>query len=230
MLSHCVASFQTEHSLNCSDCFYPQVIWIKCQICESIRSAFIMSSAAIGIKPIKLCDGFYVTHFEFWARDIYFIMSHIIRYPSDSLHNPFWILGSIHLLYHESNHQTSQWFPFSPILCSHCYSQYNMTKVEDNRMHWYRLGKCMLNAIWYNNVWKIIPVLHQVVQQSFLQMLSKSLVSLLLIAIPFVITNVRYRHRFWCRGQSMKQFRFGYFKTYLLLKKNMWRFWSAMHD
>ena len=39
----------------------------------------------------------------------------------------------------------------------------------------------MLNAIQfplsdglqYNNVWKIIPVLHQVVQQSFLQMLSK---------------------------------------------------------
>ena len=63
------------------------------------------------------------------------------------LHNPSWILGSSHLLYHESNHQTSQWFPFSPILCSHCYSQYNMTKVEDNRMHWYLLGKCMLNAI-----------------------------------------------------------------------------------
>ena len=63
------------------------------------------------------------------------------------LRNPSWILGSRHLLYHESNHQTSQWFPFSPILCSHCFSQYNMTKVEDNRMHWYLLGKCMLNAI-----------------------------------------------------------------------------------
>ena len=50
-------------------------------------------------------------------------------------------------------------------------------------------------------------------------MLSKSLVSLLLNAIPFFITNVRCRHRFWCRGQSMKQFLLGYFKTYLLLKK-----------
>ena len=54
---------------------------------------------------------------------------------------------------------------------------------------------------------------------SFLQMLSKSLVGLLLIAIPFFITNVRYRHRFRYRGQSMKQFRPGYFKTYQLLNK-----------
>ena len=43
-----------------------------------------MSSAAIGIKPIKLCYGFYVTHLEIWARDIYFIMSQITRHPSDS--------------------------------------------------------------------------------------------------------------------------------------------------
>ena len=47
--------------------------WIKCQICESLRSAFIMSSAAIGSIPTKLCYGFYVTLLEFWARDIYFI-------------------------------------------------------------------------------------------------------------------------------------------------------------
>ena len=33
-------------------------------------------------------------------------------------------------------------------------------------------------------------------QQSFLQMLSKSLVSLLLNAIPLFVTNFRYRHRF----------------------------------
>ena len=52
------------------------------------------------------------------------------------------------------------------------------------------------DGLHYNNVWKIIPVLHQVVQQSFLQMLSKSLVGLLLNAIPLFITNVRYRHRF----------------------------------
>ena len=52
------------------------------------------------------------------------------------------------------------------------------------------------DGLQYNNVWKIIPFLHQVVQQSFLQMLSKSLVGLFLIAIPFFITNVRYRHRF----------------------------------
>ena len=44
------------------------------------------------------------------------------------------------------------------------------------------------DGLQYNNVWKIIPVLRQVVQQSFLQMLSKSLVSLLPIAIPFFIT------------------------------------------
>ena len=44
------------------------------------------------------------------------------------------------------------------------------------------------DGLQYNNVWKIIPVLRQVVQQSFLQKLSKSLVSLLLIAIPFFIT------------------------------------------
>ena len=52
------------------------------------------------------------------------------------------------------------------------------------------------DGLQYNNVWKIIPVLHQVVEIFFLQMLSKSLVSLLLNAIPFSITNVRYRHRF----------------------------------
>ena len=43
------------------------------------------------------------------------------------------------------------------------------------------------DSLQYNNVWKIIPVLHQVVQQLFLQMISKSLVSLLLNAIPFSI-------------------------------------------
>ncbi len=85
----------------------------------------------------------------------------------------------------------------------------------------YRISIPLSDGLQYNNVWKIIPVLHQVVQQSFLQMLSKSLVSLLLIAIPFFITNVRYRHRFWCRGQSMKQYLLGYFKTYLLLKKHV---------
>ena len=71
--------------------------WIKCEICESLRSAFIMSSAAIGSITTKLCYGVYVTLLEFWARDI--------------------------LLYHEQTHHTSQWFLFSQILCSHCYSQ-----------------------------------------------------------------------------------------------------------
>ena len=56
-------------------------------------------------------------------------------------------------------------------------------------------------------------------QQSLLQMLSKSLVSLLLNAIPLFVKNVRYIHLFWCRGQFMKQFRPGYFKTYELFKK-----------
>ena len=42
---------------------------------------------------------------------------------------------------------------------------------------------------------------------------------LLVNAIPLFVTHFRYRHRFWCRGKSMKQFRLGYFKTYLLLKK-----------
>ena len=58
-----------------------------------------MSSAAIGIKPIKLCDGFYVTHFEFWARDIYFIMSHIIRYPSDShFHQSYVLIVTLNII------------------------------------------------------------------------------------------------------------------------------------
>ncbi len=55
-------------------------------------------------------------------------------------------------------------------------------------------------------------------------MLSKSLVSLLLNAIPLFVTIFRYRHRFWCWGQSMKQFRPGYFKTYQLLKKGCGNF------
>ena len=34
--------------------------------------------------PVKLWYGFYVTHLDFRAHDNYFIMSQIIRHPSDS--------------------------------------------------------------------------------------------------------------------------------------------------
>ena len=51
-----------------------------------------MSSATIGIKLINLCYGFYVTHLEFWARDNYFIMSQIIRHPSDSYFHQSYVL------------------------------------------------------------------------------------------------------------------------------------------
>ena len=150
---------------------------------------------------------------------------YLLSYDLGFTFNPSWFLGARQLLYHESNHQTSQWFLFSPILCSNCHSQYNMTKVEDTRMHLIHSRQSMLKLCWTlfnspvwrfadNNVWKMITVLHQVCfQQSFLQMLSKSLVSLLLDAIPLFVTNFRYRHRFLCRGQSMKQFYPGYFKT-----------------
>ena len=39
-----------------------------------------------------LCHGFYVTHLEFWARDIYFIISQIIRHPSDSHFHQYYVL------------------------------------------------------------------------------------------------------------------------------------------
>ena len=90
----------------------------------------------------------------------------------------------------------------------------------------------MLNAIqfplfdspvwWFadNNVWKMIPVLDQVF---FSTKFSSDAFKITSKFTPqcntLFVTNLRYRHRFWCRGQSMKQFRPGYFKTYQLLKK-----------
>ena len=148
------------------------------------------------------------------------------------LRNPSWFLGSRQLLYHESNHQTSQWFLFLLILCSPFYSRYNMNKVEDNRMHWYLLGNQCYNYVerysiplsdglqitmfgrWYQFYTKFF--FNKVF---FEQMLSKSLVSLLLNAI----TTFRYKFQIQTSvlmsGAIREAISSCYFKIYQVLKK-----------